>query len=246
MAVTYGVYFTLNGRVYRMPINPEELRIENPGETEDYNVIGIGPVVQQRSPGLRKCTLESYWPGSADQPGVLTYSDFREPRFYIEFFRKAMQDKSILLFTPVRYDEQGNEYGPSEPGFYVVVKNFEYEERGGETKDFYYTLELVEYKDFSPKRVKTGLDAAIARAELEPTRQTPPDEIVVGSKVYASGALNTRPDGNGQWSVILKSQGIMKVVYIADISKNRYPYRIANQYGEEIGWAEKKVLTVVS
>jgi hypothetical protein len=60
MAVTYGVYFTLNGRVYRMPINPEELRIENPGETEDYNVIGIGPVVQQRSPGLRKCTLESY------------------------------------------------------------------------------------------------------------------------------------------------------------------------------------------
>lgn len=244
MAVTYGIYFTLNGKVYRMPINPEKLRIENPGEAEEYNVLGIGPVVQQRSPGLRRCTVESYWPGSPDQPGVLTSTDFKQPSFYIEFFKKIMQDKSWLLFTPVRYDEAGKEYGPSEPGFYVVVKNFEYEERGGETKDFYYTLDLVEYKDFSPKRVK--IQGSSNEATLTPTRPTPKGEIVVGSKVKGNGQLYTTPNGKTQGQIIHDWTGTYTVVYIADISVNAHPYRLANSYGEEIGWAGKDILTVVS
>lgn len=33
----------------------------------------------------------------------------------------------------------------------MLVSSFTYEERGGETGDFYYDLALVEYRDYSPR-----------------------------------------------------------------------------------------------
>lgn len=244
MAVFYGIYFTLNGVVVRMPINPEELKIENPGESEEYNVLGIGPVIQQRSPGLRKCTLESYWPGERTAPGVLTGSDWHDPAFYIKYFREAMQEKYWILFTPVRYDEQGRQYGPSDPGFYVIVDGFEYEERGGETKDFYYSLKLVEYKDFSAKQVKVN-DTLYGYTPI-PTRQKAPDKIVVGTKCRALGEVMPAPNEARRYGSRTLHNAEVTVVYIADLSKNAYPYRVSNIYGEEEGWMARESLTVLS
>ena len=163
MANNYGIFFRRGNALLRLPVNPETLPVERGGENETYNVLGIGPVMIPRDPDLKKISISGLFPARA-YPWVLTAGGFEPPEFYIQFFESAMADKAPIVYTPVRYMEDGAAFDASDTGFVCLVTQFDTEERGGETGDFYYTLEITEYRDYSPRtmQIQGGGNASAA------------------------------------------------------------------------------------
>ncbi len=89
-------------------------------------------------------------------------------------------------------------------GMMMLVTQFDTEERGGETGDFYYDLTLTEYRDYAPQtfqlqQQETG-KAAVASAE--PSRSIPQGQLYVGCTCLANGpyyspAMETSPTAMG-------------------------------------------------
>lgn len=107
MANNFGLFFARDNVVIRLPVNPEKLPVERDNENDDYNVLGIGPIMVPRTPSLRVVTISSYFPGRVF-PGVLTSGRFEPPEFYINFFESAMQDKVPIVYTVSRFYEDGD------------------------------------------------------------------------------------------------------------------------------------------
>ena len=84
MANNFGLFFTRDGSVIRLPVNPEQLPVEKDNANDEYNVLGIGPIMVPRIPKLRVVTISSFFPGRLF-PGVLTSNGFQPPEFYINF-----------------------------------------------------------------------------------------------------------------------------------------------------------------
>ena len=131
----FGLFFTRDDTVLRLPVNPEKLPVAREADNGAYNVLGVGPIMVPRTPKQREVTISSFFPGRVFS-GVLTPNEFKTPEFYIVFFERAMNEKAILLYTPVRYYENGEPFMTGDEGFQALVTQFNTEERGGETGDF--------------------------------------------------------------------------------------------------------------
>lgn len=144
----YGLYFSGSGGVVRLPINPEKLPITYDNDNKEYNVLGIGPIMVPRTPKLAVGSISGgLLPGrGGDVP----------PETYIDFFRAAMANMEVVVFTPVRFYETGEPFASSDVGFECLITEFVYEERGGETGDFYYDLTWTEFRDYTPQRMQVA------------------------------------------------------------------------------------------
>lgn len=243
----FGLFFTRENQVIRLPINPEKLPVSKPSENDDYNVMGIGPVVVARLPGLREVTISSFFPGRLGSGyDVLTSGKFQEPEFYIKFFESAMNDRAVILYTPVRYYEDGKAYMTGDSGMKVLVTDFSYEERGAETGDFYYDLTLTEYRDFTPLQVQIaqpeGSDTA--QAKVENTREIPAGQLCVGSVCTVNGpfyasSYGDEPHGNGNGRRCKISR------IITNDASRAYPVHITTESGGALGWCKKESLQVI-
>ncbi len=148
MPNNFGLYFSGSGGVVRLPVNPSKLPEEKDNENGEYNVLGIGPIMVPRTPKLRVVSISSFFLGR-NIPG-LAVGTFQPPDFYVDFFQSAMDNRSVLVYTPVRYYPDGTPFMTGSTGFECIVTKFTYEDRGGEVGDIYYDLEVTEYRDYSP------------------------------------------------------------------------------------------------
>lgn len=245
MANNFGIFFTRDGQVIRLPVNPEELPVEKANDNGEYNVLGIGPIMVPRIPKLRVVTISSFFPGRSF-PGVLTSGGFEPPEFYIRFFQSAMNDRAPILYTPARYYEDGTPFMTADTGFQVLVTQFTYKEKGGETGDFYYDLELKEYRDYSPQtmQIQTAATATTpAKVTTETQRDIPQGQIVVGAVCIANGqycytSYGDSPYGtaNGQRVVVSR---------IVDGSRPACVH-VTTEDGSPLGWMPKSALQVMS
>lgn len=246
MSIQYGLFFTRDETVIRLPVNPAKLPVEKDGDNEDYNVLGIGPITVPRIPEPRSVTISSFFPGRP-APYVLTTGDFKEPQFYIEFFSRAMDDGVPILYTPVRYYENGEPYMTGDTGFPVLVSDFKYEERGGETGDFYYDLDLTEYRDYSAQTLvieKPQTPEEPPKAAPEPVRPIPPKEIYIGATVLVNGPYYYTSYGEEPHGTANNRR--CKVFHIVTSDPNRaYPIHINTESGGWLGWANKDYMQVV-
>lgn len=240
----FGLFFTRDGTVLRLPVNPEKLPVARDNANDDYNVLGIGPIMVPRIPKLKVVTISSFFPGRPFS-GVLTPNQFLEPEAYIQFFESAMNDKAVILYTPVRYYENGEPFFTGDTGFQCLVTNFNTEERGGETGDFYYDLEITEYRDYSPGtlQVKQTSPSLPATVTTEPSRDIPQGQLVVGATCIANGqyyytSYGDEPHGNGNGRRVVVSR-------IVDASRPDCVH-ITDESGNPLGWIAKSALQVVS
>lgn len=246
MANNFGLFFTRDGTVIRLPVNPEKLPVARDNANDDYNVLGIGPIMVPRIPELRVVTISSFFPGRVF-PGILTPNEFKTPEFYIQFFESAMNDKVPILYTPVRYYENGEPFMTGDSGFQVLVTSFSTEERGGETGDFYYDLELTEYRDYSPQTITVqnqtvnGTTATVATTQ--PSRSIPQGQIVVGSVCLANGLYYSSSYGDAPSNTANGRQVV--VSRIVDATR-AYPYHVTTESGGALGWMTQSALQVVS
>ena len=193
MAVTnYGLYFSKRGTTIRIPVNPQEYPIKSPGDNTRYNVLNIGEIIVPRIPKLKQTSWESYFPGDPDDSLSVIGNGFKPPEFYIDTFNEYQSTGEPVRFIANRYMENGDPI--FDTNMLVIVEDFDYREKGGETGDFYYTISLSEYRDFSPQRVTTrtsdsngtGNGTTVLAATSE-QRKTPTDVITIGDKVTANG-----------------------------------------------------------
>lgn len=245
MANNFGLFFTRDGQVIRLPVNPEQLPVEKDNANDDYNVLGIGPIIVPRTPKQRVVTISSFFPGRSF-PGVLTSNGFQPPEFYINFFNSAMDEKAVILYTPVRYYEDGTPFMQSDTGFQVLVTSFTYTEKGGETGDFYYDLELTEYRDYSPQAMQiqtVATSTTPATVSTEKQRDIPQGQIVVGSVCIANGRYYATSYGTGSSG---SANGIRTVVSRIVDGSRPCPIHITTESGGALGWIAKSALQVVS
>ena len=241
----FGLFFTRDSTVLRLPVNPEKLPVARDNDNGDYNVLGIGPIMVPRTPKQRVVTISSFFPGRPFS-GVLTSGAFQPPEFYIQFFEAAMNDKVPILYTPVRYYENGEPFMTGDAGFEVLVTQFSTEERGGETGDFYYDLELTEWRDYSPQGVQVQQEATSTSPAVvtqEPARDIPAGEITVGATCVANGqyfytSYGEEPHGNSNGRTV-------KVSRIVDGSRPDCVH-ITDESGNPLGWISKDKLQVVT
>lgn len=247
MANDYGLFFSRDNTVIRLPVNPEKFPVERGNENDDYNVLGLGPIMVPRLPSLKVISFSSFFPGRI-APYVLTSGDFKEPEFYIQFFESAMADKAPIRFTPVRYYEDGTPYMTQDEGLQVLVTQFDTEERGGETGDFYYDLELTEYKDYSPLTMKIEepeKEEEPAAATTEPPREIPPAEITVGCTCIMNGKYYYSSYGDNPYGSTSNKRVKVSRMVTSDASR-AYPIHITTESGGALGWTKKENLQVVS
>lgn len=250
MTNNYSLLFVrkTDGLVVRLPINPEKLPMEVDTANDDYNVLGIGPIMIPRIPELKKITISSYFPGRADLM-TLTTGAFEDASFYISFFDKAMADKEILTYTPIRVYENGERFMIQDNGFDVLVTSFHYEERGGETGDFYYDLELTEYRDYSPQIISlTGEidgETGAAVATTQNTRSIPKGQLYVGAKVVVNGPYYYSSYGDEPHNNISGRTCVISRIENTDDTRP-YPVHVRTENGGDLGWVKREAVQVVS
>ena len=186
----YKLYFSSGVTVLALPFNPEKLPETLDGNNAEYNVLALGPILQPRTPKLRTVSFSGLLPGRR-LPGQA--GAFRPPAVYMAFFTRVMKKKKPIVYTPVRFYENGTPFlGPS-LGFPCLVTSFKAEERGGETGDFYFDLTITEYKDYSPRRAIVqgeGQSSTFAPASgAAETGRTAARTVAAAAAVSAAAAL---------------------------------------------------------
>lgn len=258
----YKLYFSRDSTVLALPINPEKLPETISADNGKYSVLGLGQIMQPRTPDLRIVSISGLLPGRRlpGQTGI-----HLPPAVYIDFFTSAMRKKSPIVYTPVRFYENGLPFlGPS-LGFPCLVTRFKTEERGGETGDFYFDLSLSEYRDFSPQRAvvqgegQTGTftpattpertaaraiaaasaistvtsAASTVRLTLTPTRSTPSDRLVVNARRKVSGSYYAASDGAEPLGSV---HGLLITVRRIASHAKPCPVCVADANGDVLGW----------
>lgn len=248
MPNNFRLFFSRSGESFCLPVNPAKLPVAHATANDKYNVLGLGEIMAPRLPNLRTLQIASFFPGRPFS-GVLTGNDFRQPEYYIRFFRQAQLDKTPLVYTPVRYYENGEPFMTSDYGFDVLVTAFDLEERGGETGDFYYELELTEYKDYSPAQlqVKSGGQAQSVAGQTvqvtaEKTRKIPPEQLYAGCAAIANGNYYYTSDGDEPHGVASGRRVLVQRLLGAE---KAYPVHITDESGGALGWIKKEALQVV-
>lgn len=257
MANNYGLFFARDGQVIRMPVNPEKVNVSKDNENDDYNVLALGPIMVPRIPALKVISWDGLFPGRPDDPFVVTPNEFREPEFYIQFFESAMNDRVPVIYTPVRYYEDGTAYMTSETGMPVLVTSFEYEERGAETGDFYYSLEITEYRDYTPRVLQQQADGTVVltggvqTATVSQPRSIAPGQLYVGAAVKVTGPAyggnGIGNDGKGEPPSSQMSGFIGTVSRIVtEDPLTPYPVMIRDANNNFVGWVKAEDCQVVN
>ena len=199
-----------------------------------------------RIPKLREVTISSFFPGR-EFSGSNQWGAFHPPEYYIQFFESAMNDKTPIIYTPVRYYENGEPFMTGDTGFEVLITQFNTEERGGETGDFYYDLTLTEYRDYTPQSLsaQSGRQPAGMPVEVtaEPSRTIPQGQLYAGAACIANGSYfytsyGDEPHGTASGRRVLVSR-------IVDATRPASVH-ITDEAGNPLGWIDKNALQVVS
>ena len=237
----YGLFVSGSGGSLQIPVNPEKYPIEKNNENGEYNVLGVGPIMIPRIPKLQVISWDGLLPGRDSDPYVAqSGGGWNPPQTYIDFFQGAMDSLEPIQFVANRYFENGEAI--FDTNLEVLVTSFSYEERGGETGDFYYMVELTEYRDYSPITISVGAGGA---ATAQQPRSTPAGELTVGATVIANGRYYYTSYGEEPYGTANNLRAKVSRIIASDPSRP-YPVHITTEGGGWLGWLKKSQVRVVS
>jgi len=235
----YGIYFSQNGRTVRLPVNPEEIIIECPADNTRYNVLGLGEIVVPRTPKLRQISWECFLPGTPE-PYALTLGSFKKPEFYINLFDTYKNNREQVRFIVNRFMEDGGAI--FDTNIKIVVEDFQYSEKAGETGDFYYSIKLSEYRNYTPQVVTlSATPSTTVKAVATPQRETASDIISVGDAVIANGKYWYTSWGEKPYGTANNRQTTVTRIVQNPVKGQNYPILIG-----ALGWLQLSQLKKVA
>lgn len=129
----------------QLPVNPETIKVSNPGGIDNYNIVNIGDIIRPKIPGLRTWTFNSVFLQNAFNPLNNTNLVW-PPMYYVKTIQNWMKERKVLKFTINSVGLLISFISPS--NYEVLIDKFDYEERGGEPGDIYYSLSLRQYRRY--------------------------------------------------------------------------------------------------
>lgn len=190
----YSVYFRYNGKKYKLPANPEEIKRSRKLNVEKYQVLGEGQVSIPTHCELEEISFEAEFPSQGYhyvEAGAKADADH-----YEKMFRKAQRN-----MQPVRFIASN---GISDDiSMMVLIEKAEAVEKAGEEGDKYISLTLLQYKAPGKRYVAVQTPAAVVRQEENTeeaqnpavtenkTHTVQPGDTLWGlaKKYYGNGAL---------------------------------------------------------
>ena len=156
----YGMTLIAGGREIDIPVLPEKLKVTSPGNNDTATVLVLGDILILRKKGLRTVAWDSFFPVN-DAPFVT--GRITDPVEIVKAIQKARDS-----LDPVRFLITGTDL---DINVRMGVETFDYEERAGELGDFYYSIKLSEWKDYSPRRIVLPPEPAKPAQAKEPPKQ---------------------------------------------------------------------------
>ena len=141
--MSYLIFFDYNNTTYRIPVNPEELKIDNSLSIEKYNILNLGQVAVSNYKELNKYSFETEFPYKVTS--YVNYkNNFKNSDFWVNLFENWMKNK-----IPVRFIAS-NGIG-KDINTLVLISSMGVTEKAGEEGDKYISFELLEYRKFDKK-----------------------------------------------------------------------------------------------
>ncbi len=187
--MSYAIYFKYNGKKYKLPVNPEEIKRTRELHVETYQVLGEGEVSIPSYCALEEFSFEAEFPSREYHymnPGARADADY-----YEKMFRKAQKNREPIRFIA------SNDI-TDDISVMVLVKSVEAVEKAGEEGDKYLTIKLQEYKSPGKRYVAVQTPVAVVKQEEAPASEVNP--AVTENKTH------TVQSGDTLW-------GIAKIYY---------------------------------
>lgn len=237
-AIYYGIYLVNNETVVRIPINPiDEYTIDTDTANSTYDVLSIGEITIPRTPLPKSIEWSTFFPRESDAYYVVTKANFREPQYYINYINNIMNNKTPIRLIINRYYEDGQII--FDDNLMVTVESFQVKEIGGETGDFYYTIRLKEYRDFSPILLNfenISTDPLTNDQVIDAIKQNQRDSSYtnnVGDNVFVNGPYFSDPEGSARIGNLSNTVLEIGRIILNPESNQRYTYYIVGY-----GWVE--------
>ncbi|MEK3886522.1 LysM peptidoglycan-binding domain-containing protein [Bacillus sp. FSL K6-3431] len=196
----YGIYLSVNNdsEGFRLPVNPEKVSVSRAGDGEQFKIAKLGSVNIPKDVELKEFELESFFPS---QKYHFLVSEFKQPKYYIQKLERWQEKK-----LPVRYVYVNGSFVINE---LVTIESFEYDESFG-IKDVNYSLSLLKYVAFGPKKMKVALPP---KPKPSPKPKPAPKPKVVKKKAPPRQNTKAQPKtyslvkGDSLWKVAQKFTG---------------------------------------
>lgn len=149
--MSYFVYFVVDDREYRLPVNPKEISITSNQEVKEVDILKLGKVAIPGGLKLKEISFEAELPGKAHSY-VVNKDKFIEGRGMIKLLNEWRENKKPIRFLAGRnYSDELSEDDKNQ-SLRVTIAGLSYKESAGEEGDFYVTFKLKEYREW-----KTGI-----------------------------------------------------------------------------------------
>ncbi|MEC0328675.1 LysM peptidoglycan-binding domain-containing protein [Paenibacillus macerans] len=130
----FWLKFNNGAEALQLPVNPESVATTMTQGYEDIEISNLGEYTVIGNERLREFSMSSLFPRDYDA-SFCAYAGFPQPRECVATIERWMRSGK-----PVRFIITGTPVNIA-----VTIRSFEYEERGGEPGDIWYTLQLKEY-----------------------------------------------------------------------------------------------------
>nr|DAT28986.1 MAG TPA: tail assembly protein [Caudoviricetes sp.] len=135
-------------RIIQLPVNPENIEINNDSSNEEIETVSIGKVNNIGLEGLRSLSIKSFFPKKYNgELYINTSGQFEDSDFYIEFFENIKKEREPfrLIITELNIN------------FLVAIESFNITYAYG-TDDVDYELNLKEFKNTIIKTLNSNLN----------------------------------------------------------------------------------------
>lgn len=162
--MAYVIYFDSDNAQYRLPVNPEEISIENGQETHEYDILKLGKVTIPGNEELAVYSFDFELPGKPYNY-VETRNGFASPEVYLSLFKKHRENKK-----PLRFIANNGSITVSE---LVIVESFRQIEKAGEEGDYYCSISMKQYKPYGIRTAVNTLSSGVIHNTV-PRASAPP------------------------------------------------------------------------
>lgn len=154
----YAVFFEYNKKTYRIPVNPEEIKISSTQAVGKYEILKLGQIAVPTHFELREYSFETEFPKySKKYPHYIeTPKEFHGSDFYIDFFSRLQRKLKPVRFIAGRFsDTNGNDIVDDKEidlkkciNTLVLIEELTITEKAGEEGDKYVGFKLLEYRPY--------------------------------------------------------------------------------------------------
>ena len=149
----YAIFFDYKNRTYRLPVNPDEIKVKSSLSVEKYEVLGLDQIAVPTRMELKEYSFDCELPKKAYRY-VETPNQFKDADYYLKKFERWRKK-----LAPVRFIAT-NGIG-DDINTLVLIQDLDITERAGEEGDKYVSLSLLEYKPYGKKQQLTLVDSVL-------------------------------------------------------------------------------------